>query len=339
MLKPTLPTLALASLVLLAATGPAGASARTKVPETDLKPATLSRGPDVAAPHLEAKTVVDGDVRLRIRAGMVRLLGKSGDEYVVGTSNKSGSGRFHTFRIDADGGRTPLIDGVSVFEMVLSADGGRIGLASGQTAKHSRLRVWDALNGDLEQSRRFPGAVSLLDFAGNRMVLGSWGPNRTLWWNVSTDRSRRIANRVGYIADIAADRFAFFTTKDPYSGGCSVSARLSDQHRLWRSCKERVDAFAPSGGRTAAVHILSDGLGPNRVRVHKAGGRLVASYTTAGWFGAVTWESPRALLLDTHGSSKTATVRCVLTDCERASDVSDNPSYRVSARERLSVLP
>ena len=198
------------------------------------------------------------------------------------------------------------------------------------------MRVWSALDGTRELSRQFPGSVSILDCGTDRMVLGSWGPNRTFWWNLTTDRTRRIVDRTGYRASIAADRLAFFT-KDPYEGGCSISARLSDQQRLWKSCKERIDVFAPRGGRVAAIHILSDGLGPTTVRTHKARGKVLARYTTPGWFGTVTWESRRTLLLNTHGSTKTAVVRCVLRECERATDLSDNPSYRVSARERRAV--
>lgn len=315
----------------------AGAAPASAVAETNLKPGRLDRGSDIAGPHVEGKTVVDGEVRVRIKAGMVILLGKSGDEYVVGTTDKNGD-HSRTFRVTADGDRTPLVRNADVFEMELSSDGSRIGLATGRTGARSRMRVWSTVDGHREVSRQFPGSVSILDFGAKRMVLGSWGPNRTFWWNVNRDRTHRIAARTGYRASIAADRFAFFT-KDPYNGGCSVTARLSDQHRLWRSCHERVEAFAPSGGRTAAVHILSDGLGATTVRVHKGGGKVLARYTTDGWFGALTWESRHALLLETHGSTKTAVVRCVLSDCERATDLSNNPSYRVSPRERLAARP
>lgn len=333
--KSLLTSLALAASVLLTASAPAGAA----VPETELRPAQLDRGPDVAAAHLDGKTIVEGDVRVPIRAGMVLLLGKSGDAYVVATSNETGTKRFRTFRVTADGVRTPLLRDVPVFEMELSSDGNRIGMTSGHSADHTRLRVWDAYDGHRERDRRFPGSVTLLDFGAGRMVLGSWDPNTTFWWNVASNTTRPILARTGYRADIGAGMLAFFTG-DPYRRGCSVTARLSAvKTRLWKSCHERVEAFSPNGGRTAAVHILTDGLGPNEVRVHRTGGRLLARYTVNGWFGALSWESNTQLLLDTHGSEKSATVRCELTQCERTSRLTPTPTLRVSPRERPATRP
>jgi hypothetical protein len=69
----------------------------------------------------------------------------------------------------------------------------------------------------------------------------------------------------------------------------------------------------------ATIPILTDGLGPRDVWVRWPGGRAVAHYTTAGWFGLLDWEDARTLLLDTNGSARSATVRCVASDCERAS--------------------
>ena len=315
--------------LLLVAAAPASA-----VPVTVLKPADLPRGPDVAIPHLEGKTVVDGSVRVRIRAGQVVLLGTSGPDYVVATSDANGDGHFRTFRVTSSGERTPLLRGIPVFDMVLSRDGTRIGLASGSTADHTRLRVWSAANGDRQAARRFPGSVSILDFDARRMVLGSFGPDRSYWWNSHTDATRRITDRAGYNADIRADRLAVYT-KDPYRGGCSVVSRLSAPHSsLWKSCRDRVQVFAPSGGRLASIPILTDGLGPRDVFLRSTGGRLHAHYRTAGWFGAIDWESARALLLDTNGTVKSATVRCVVRDCERASRLRPVPNLRVAATGR-----
>ena len=320
--------------LLLAGAAPAAAV----VPETPIRPAELDRGPAPAIPYLQGKTIIDGSVHVRIRAGLVTLLGKSDGEYVVGTSDKNGNGRFRVLRVTSAGQRTLLLRDIPIFDMVLSRDGTQIGLASGHTADHSRVRVWSAADGHRQALRRFPGSVSILDFDAHRLVLGSWGPNRTFWWNARTDTTRRIADRVGYNADIRADRYAAFT-KDPYNGGCSVVATLSAPRQgLWRSCQERVEAFAPHG-RTAAVHILTDGLGPREVRVHRTGGTLLARYTTSGWFGALTWESGRALLLDTHGAQKSALVRCELAHCERVSALRDTRFPRVSPGARPATQP
>ncbi|WP_180933751.1 hypothetical protein [Nocardioides ungokensis] len=65
-MKPTSILAAAASALVLLVGTAAPASA---VPVTVLRPADLPRGPDVAIPHLEGRTVVDGSVRVRIRAG------------------------------------------------------------------------------------------------------------------------------------------------------------------------------------------------------------------------------------------------------------------------------
>jgi hypothetical protein len=313
--------------LLLGAVAPASAA----VPETELRPADLDRGPDIAVPHLEGKTVVDGAVRIRVRAGLVTLLGKSesSGEYVVGTSSRTGDARFRVFRVDADGNRTPLLRGVPIWGLVLSQDGTQLGLAT-SGREHSRVRVWSAEDGHRQAVRRFAGSISILDFDETRMVLGGWGPDRTFWWNTRTDGTLRIADRAGYAADIRARRVATYT-KDPYLDGCTVVTTLAPQERLWRSCRERVAEFSPSGARMATIHILSDGIGPRDVWLRRDGGRALAHYSTAGWFGALTWETRNALLLDTVGARKAATVRCVVADCERASDLRPKPDLRPAA--------
>jgi len=307
--------------LLLGAVAPTAAA----VPETELRPADLDRGPDVAIPPLEGRTIVDDEVRIPVRAGQVVLLGRSesSGEYVVGTSNRTGDARFRVFRVDAEGDRTPLLRGVPVWGMVLSQDGTQLGLAT-STAERTRMRVWSAQDGSKQATRRFPGSVSILDFDEERMVLGSWNPDRTFWWHPRTDGTKRIADRAGYAADIRARRVATYT-EDPYLDGCTVVTTLAPQKRLWRSCEERVATFSPDGARMATVDILADGVGPGDVWLRRDGGRLLAHYSTAGWFGALEWETRKALLLDTVGARRAATVRCVVAHCERASRLRPAP--------------
>jgi len=320
----TIAASAAATLALLVgAAAPASA-----VPVTVLRPAQLERGPDVAIPHLEGHTVVDGDTRIRVRAGQVRLLGTSGNDYVVGTSNADGSGRYRVVRLTPSGDRTVVLRDVPIWELVLSGDGTRIAYAQ-QSRPSTRIRVYDAAGGAVRADRRFRGVVSVLDFDEQRMVLGGWGPNRTFWWNAGSDATRRINGRTGYAADIGADRVASYT-RDPYRGGCSVVTTLGSRERLWGSCTQRVATFAPRGTRMATIHILTDGLGPRDVLLRKPRGTVLAHYS-AQWFGALDWESDRKLLLDTNGTEKSATVRCVVADCERASDLRPVPNLRVAA--------
>jgi len=270
----------------------------------------------VRIPHLEGHTVVDGETRIPVRAGVVRLLGTSGRQYVVGTSDRSGSEHFRVLRLAADGSRRVVLQGVPIWDLRLSGDGTQ--LARARQDLNTRVLVWDSRTGAREARREFRGSVSILDFDRSRMVLGAWGPDRTFWWNTATGATRRIVGQAGYAAQISADRVATLTG-DPYDGGCSVVRSLRHPaDAVWRSCGQRVEQFSPLTGRMATIPLLTDGLGSRDVWWHAAGGRVLAHYT-ARLFGVLRWESDRALLLDTDGARKAATVRCVVRDCERAS--------------------
>lgn len=307
--------------LLLGAAAPAAA-----VPETELRPARLDRGEDVSIPHLEGKTVVDGDVRIEVSAGSVSLLGKSGTDYVVGAANSNYSGKFRVLRFTPDGTKTVLFRDIPIYELELSDDGAQVASSRFRDSR-TRVRVFSAMDGTEEASRWFDGSVSVLDLDAGQMVLGGWSPQRTFSWEPTTDTVEKIVGRVGYEADISADRLATFT-KDPYLDGCSVVTTLGETgEQLWQSCARRVDTFSPSGTRIATIHILSDGIGPSDVWLRKTGGQLLAHYTAA-WFGLLDWESDASLLLDTNGKTKSATVRCLVADCERASDLQPRPRYR-----------
>jgi hypothetical protein len=293
------------------------ATASAATPTTEIKPGALPRGSDMAIPHLEEKTVVDGDVRIRVRGAVVRLLGKSGASYVVSTLNRRGtSGRL--LRYAADGGRTLLAEG-DVFGARLSSDGLRV-VASDYRGEDTVLQVRSVATGQVEAERRFRRFPNVLDALGDRVLLGAWGRG-TLSWDLSTGSVVRLTKRVGGAASLKDDLLSSYTT-DPYNGGCMVVSRISETgDDLWKSCQERVESFAPGGRRMVTVHILSDGIGPNEASVRTVNGRLVGRYTVQGWFGALTFETSRALLLETNGKRQATTVRCVRDDCERAADL------------------
>lgn len=327
-MRTSLSAVAVTSVALLlggAVTGHAFASA---VPETRLAPARLDRGAPMQVPHLNDHTIVDGDVRVRVSGGQVRLLGASGDDYVVGISDQDGGGNFRTVRVTAAGERTVLFRGEPIWDQTLSNDGAQVTVATYLDRRRTRVRVYDATDGTREAARVFRGSVEVLDADERRIVLGGWSPDRTLSWNPDSNATKQVSDRVGYAADISADRLAT-VTGDPYLGGCTVVTTLSDpRDRRWRSCDERVAEFSPGGTRMATIHILSDGLGPRDVRLRRSGGKPLAHYSTAGWFGQLWWEDERTLLLDTVGAEKAAVVRCVLTDCERATALRPAPSLR-----------
>lgn len=312
---------ALAIAALVAA--PAVAAA----PSVTLKPAAIDRGADVSGPHVVGSTIRDGDTRVTLDRANVSLIGTSGTAYVVAVSRKDGSGA-RTLRVRPDGSTRTLTKGDAAYSARLSDDGAALLSSPYVSAKRTVIRVVDARTGELVRKRTFPGSATVLDADAGRAVIGRWRPDRTFWWDYTTDRTTRINNRVGYTADIAAGRLASLTG-DPYQGGCSVVTDLAARPTtLWRSCEERADAFSPDGSRVATVHILSDGIGPSGVAVRRTdGGKKLAAYDVKGWFGRLHWESDTALLLDTYGQKKWATVRCEVGSCERASSLRPTPDY------------
>jgi hypothetical protein len=305
-----------AGLTALVVTGTAVAVPST----TEIKPGTLRAGADTAIPHLEGKTVVDGDVRVRVRGATVRLLGKSGAAYVVNTLNRDFTVS-RLLRVEADGSKTVLAEGreAQLAEPQLSSDGQRV-FALRYRNKGTTVRAWSVATGHMEVTRHFRGFPNILDARGDQVLLGVWGRG-TLSWDLATDSVVRLTKRVGGAASLEEDLLSSFTA-DPYQGGCTVVSRISEAgDDLWKSCQERVESFSPGGRRMVTVHLLSDGIGPNEASVRTVSGRLVARYDVQGWFGTLTFESPKALLLEVHGKKQATTARCVKADCERAEDL------------------
>ena len=301
-----------------AVTAPASATP-SSVPATLLAPAALPRGEAVTLPHVRGRTIVDGHVRIPVEAARVTMIGRSGTAYVVNASGADGLRRLRTLRVDADGSTTVLVRGADASEFNLSDDGEELVRSTVVGHRRTRVTVQDVRVGPITARRVFRGFARVLDQRGNDRLITTSSPNRTFWWSTGSDTLRPVSRRFSHAADIDADRLAAYTG-DPYRGGCTVVTRVTRPRTvLWRSCDERVDSFSPSGRRMSTVGILSDGIGPSMVLLRRTHGRLLARYTTRGWFGAVTWETGTRLLLDTNGRSRAATVRCVVKDCERAS--------------------
>lgn len=318
-------SLAAATFALVGAV--AGAAQAAPVPTTELRPAALARGADSTVPHLEGRTIVDGDVRVKVATRRLSLLGPSGRAYVVTTENARGVSRIE--RVRPDGARRTLATRVESFSAVLSADGERVmqTRAVAGSGDGSTVTVWSARTGKVLARRHFASFLSALDLAGPRVLLArNDAPYGSFVLDTRTGKRTPAAPGLTYLADLSAGLVASYT-KDPYDGGCSVLRRIAKPGVLWRSCRERLDTVSPDGRRISTIPLLSDGLGPRTVTVRSVRGVAQARYTTPGWFGLVEWESPTTLLLDTNGSTKQAVVRCVLAACERASDLApvENP--------------
>jgi hypothetical protein len=294
-------------------------------PTVSIQPGALDQGPHVAGPHVEGRVLHDGTMRMAFRAPRVTFLGVSGDRYVMHLSRADGSNA-RVMWIRADESQRVLRRGLDVSEVLLSQDGKHVVTTPSFTRDSTTVRVLSATSGRVLNTRTFRGSVSVLDADEGRAVMGAWSPNRTFWWTFDgTDDTKRINGRVGYLADIRADRVASFT-KDPYLDGCSILTDLRN-NRLSKSCKERITAVSPSGSRVATIHILSDGLGPNSVTLRRAAGGALATYEAPYYFGRIGFEDDTSLLLDTYGQRRWATVRCAVDDCERASKLRKTPRY------------
>jgi hypothetical protein len=318
----------------LAATTAAGADYPTG---ERINPALLSRGPNTPLLHVEGRDIVDGDTRIPVAAPNVWMLGRTGPDYLVAASNEDYR-RWRVLRVTPEGTTRRVVGGPGNLPSVEAADGGAYVVVESYTRENrTLLRVADTTTGDVVRRRLFGRTVTLLDFGKRRMVLGEWGARaarqRTFWWNPFANRTRAIADKPGYIADISSDRLGVHLG-DPYMGGCQKVVALSAPHaRLWRSCQDRALSFSPTGKRMLTTHILSDGPGPNLVQVRARRGRLLDTYR-ARWFGFDAWENDYRLLLQVAGPKAVAAVRCTVRSCEQASDV-----QKTEGRDPWMVMP
>ena len=302
------------------------AAPATAKPAVVLTPGGLPRGADVSVPHLDGKTVVDGSVRVRIKAPDVRLLGKSGSTYVVGTTSKQG-GHGRIWRVAADGTKT-LLARAHPFQTVLAGDTATIVTTRLDQKSHAHISVYEVATASQVATRTFKGFFGALDAQADRVLVGS--DTKTLIWSTGTDSVAVVDRDAGYLGDLSADVIATFT-KDPYDGGCSEVRRISSGALLSRSCTERVAAFNADASRIATIAILSDGPGPGRVDARTITGKHLGRYEVrSGWFGELRFETSTALLLDVNGARKAFTARCTGTTCERASGLRPAETLRTS---------
>ncbi len=317
-------SVALGLATALALIGPLAGSVPTAAAAgetTIINPQRLERGADIAVPHMEGRTVVDGDVRVKVEARRAVLLGASRDGYVVDTFR---GGHHQTLWVAADSPQRTLINGTSD-QIVLSDDGTTLAVID-TLARRAVVDIRSAADGELLTSRAFRSYPNLLDLDGEHLLVASFEQG-AVDYNWTDNTQARITRKPAYAADLGSNRVAYFTS-DPYDGGCSVVAPLDDSStQLWRACAERVSAFSPTGRRLLTVGLLSDGLGPDRVWERTDRGRLRASYRVRSFFGSIGWESATDLLLEAYGPKNGAVARCSTGECERVSRLRTTPQY------------
>jgi hypothetical protein len=287
-------------------------------PTVDLQPQRLARGADVAVPHIDDGDFVDGARRVELPGTVARVVGRSGADWLVGTSNVDRDRNRRVVRVAADGTVTDVLRGLDTSTVILSADGSTLAWQR-YVAKGRRVITYaaSAADGTVLGSKGPDRSFELLDVDSDHVLLSD--STRVMRWRFGTDRTRTVVRKHSYTASIEHDLLAVFT-KDPYLGGCTRLVRLSDPtQEVWRSCRQAVVAFSPDGTQVLTYHILTDGLGPGELHLRETDGTRLATYTTS-WFTGWEWEAPGTLLLDVNGKRKAATVRCVLDVCENATD-------------------
>ncbi len=304
------------TLAAFAATGAlVAAPAFAAVPVTDLDPATLARGADVAIPYVDGTTFVDGDRRVSLGGDYAWLLGSSHGGHLVAVNANNTKVK----RIDASGTVSTLVKTSNAASVHLSANGRKIVVTGVTGGKDQPRTVYSAATGDEQRRRTFSGYPETLGMKGSKVLLSTWGRG-TYWWASRSGSIIPVSKRPAGYADLRNDLFASYTA-EPYKGGCTVLSRISKPgKRLWRSCDERVESISPDGRLIATVGIESDGLGSNQVRVRTVTGTEVARYRTGIVFGPITWEDDDTILLDTNAEEEAAIVRCEVAVCENATD-------------------
>ena len=294
------------------------AAAQAAAPTVELDPQQLPRGADIAVPHIEDGDFVDGDRRIELPGTVARVIGRSGDSWLVGTNNIDRKRNRRVVRVAADGSVTDVLRNVDPSTVILSADGTT--LAWQRFVSGGRKVVTyagSAADGTVLGSKGPGRNVSLLDVDATRVVLA--GGKRVFQWKPASGRTRTIVRKMSGLASIEHDLLSIYT-RDPYLGGCTKLVRLSaPRTKVWKSCRDRVAAISPDGEQMLTFPILTDGLGPRDIRLREVDGTRLATYTT-NWFGSWGWESPGTVLLGVNGQRKSATVRCTLDACENATD-------------------
>jgi hypothetical protein len=312
----------------LLATAPA--TAADTIP---IRPTSLPRGADVSGPHLEGTTIVDGSTTVKVRRPNVILYGAWKGSYVAATGNSQWDD-VKLVRISKTGTVRVLREFIDPFEARLDAANGQIAYSYGANTQKPTIAVYDLRLKDEVSVRPFPALPELLTFEKGLVVTSFAPPEpKTITWNTVTNEVSKLNSKFGNYASVANNLFGYFS-KDPQRGGCQVLAQLDDPGNVaWTSCDERIDAVSPDGARVATIPLLSDGIGPADVLVHRADtGKELAHYTIAGYFGRVWWESGTQLLMEANGRSQAATVRCKIAVCNRASDLRPTPDLRTVLR-------
>ena len=310
-----------ALLSALAAATALAVPAQAAAPAVELQPDRLSRGADIAVPHIEDGVFVDGARRVELPGTDAEVLGASMGGWMVAThrTNRVGEPRGNrVVHVTPSGSPRTVLRGIGQTTVVVSEGGSALLGVTDPRGSRATVKVWSPVDGRLAGERTFRGYPEIVAADGVKVLLRT--TTRTFFWKFAKDNVRRpLTTRPTGVASIEHDLLATYT-KDPYLGGCTKLVRLRHPKvTVWKSCTDRVAAISPDGTELLTFPILTDGLGPGEIRLRELDGTKLATWST-NWFSGWEWESPGVVLLDVNGRRKSATVRCALARCENATD-------------------
>lgn len=277
-----------ASIAVVAGLAPAAHASEPLV----LKPGKIHRGPDIAIPHLDGTTIIDGAVSVKVSAGRVVLHGKSGNAYIATTMSKEGANQ-KLVRVGPQGTVRVLHKDSNAYLTRLADSGDRVAVAGPGAPTRQTVSVYDARTGEVLAERRFAGSLTLLDLSDQGLVISNFAtPMSTYVWDPATDAVRQLNKKMTNFADAELDLLAFYS-KDPYFGGCQVVTRFSDPSiRLSRNCDERIEDVSPMGNAPSTWPCSA--MGSARRTRWCAPSRVANSRTTRSRaVGSVIWSGRR----------------------------------------------
>ncbi|MBZ5734374.1 hypothetical protein K8Z61_07680 [Nocardioides sp. TRM66260-LWL] len=323
-----------AVLVGAAAAPSPTAAAATDVPSTTVSPRSAPTGTAIAEPYLSGRTVHDGDVTAVAPSRALRLLGRTGDSYLVLVSVDG-----HERVAEVRPGTAPATYLGGVLDtprdaVLVSRDGSRLVIAEpGRRGADALTTTVSAYatggtdgSGTLLGRRLVDGDARVLDARLDRVVLTGSDAHgvHTSLWTPSSGALRRIAGATSYAADLAANRLALYRETSSGSRVCTRTSTLSRPSRpLWRSCGWQVEAFERDG-RMALAPLDFDGPGPRLLRLTTPAGRPVVEYLASRRTTSIHLQrrlNDGRVLLRVGGPSSTSYLACELTACARVSPV------------------
>ena len=272
----------------------------------------------------EVPWVIDGELRdgpQRVALGLesVYALERTLDGWLV--TGDDGSG-YQAFLVRPDGSKTAL--GRRMSDIAVAEGDRRVVQVRGYS-ELQRVTVHRAADGEQIASRRFR-YPRVLAMRGSKVLMSVTGgrDRRTFWWDISSDRTRRVVSRPGISADLSAGRLVL---ADPRGGPCNQSlVRLHHPKRVLKQMRTlTVTGWNATDDTMLLGECYYDEPYQRSVVIRRdPDQRTLAHMSTnprrGDKFGPAVWESSKTWLHVRYDDARAFIERCNkrTTRCERA---------------------